>query len=48
MTALSQTVTPQTVISQQSLRDRLLVAGITFVAPAALISAVCVAFTHIS
>lgn len=42
MTALPQATAPH-----RSLRDRLMVFGIVFVAPAALISAVCVAFTSI-
>lgn len=42
------TALPQTVTSQPSrLRDRLLVASITFAVPAVLIAVICIAFTSI-
>lgn len=44
MTALPQAATPQTIVSQPSqLRDRLLLAGVVFVAPALVIAAICIA-----
>lgn len=43
----TMTALPQTAAPRRSLRDRLMVFGIVFAAPAALISAVCVVFTSI-